>query len=160
MRKPLEAVFHDDPFIHISTFGGAEIGCLVARHVLEISSEPDFLDHVNRLAGSFAEQLDVLKQHHSKFFIAVRQLGLMMGLVLKDELCGPVLTKTAYDHDLLMIYANNDPRVCQLLPPLVMDPAKIEWVIQRLDRALASARRLKTVLGVKSNIEQFIKKMV
>ncbi len=160
MRKPLEAVFHDDPFIHISTFGGAEIGCLVAWHVLEISSAPDFLDHVNRLAGSFAEQLDALKQHHSKFFIAVRQLGLMMGLVLKDELCGPVLTKTAYDHDLLMIYANNDPRVCQLLPPLVMDPARIEWVIQRLDRALASARRLKAFVGLKTGIGQLVKKVV
>ena len=160
MRQSLETVFHDDPFIHVSTFGGAEIGCLVARRVLEISSAPDFLGHVNRLASSFAERLGALKQQHSKFFLAVRQLGLMMGLVLKDELCGPVLTKTAYDHDLLMIYANNDPRVCQLLPPLVMDPANIEWVIQRLDRALAAARRLKTVLGVKSNIEQFIKKMV
>ena len=132
----------------------------MARRVLEISSAPAFLGHVNRLASSFAERLGALKQQHSKFFLAVRQLGLMMGLVLKDELCGPVLTKTAYDHDLLMIYANNDPRVCQLLPPLVTDPARIEWVIQRLDKALASARRLKTVLGVKSNIEQFIKKMV
>ncbi|MBE9544045.1 MAG: hypothetical protein IMF02_06090, partial [Proteobacteria bacterium] len=76
----------------------------------------------------------------------------------KDELCGPVLTKTAYDHDLLMIYANNDPRVCQLLPPLVMDPAQIDGVIRQLDGALTAARRLKMVLGVKANIEQFIKK--
>jgi acetylornithine/succinyldiaminopimelate/putrescine aminotransferase len=160
MRKQLESVFHDDPFIHISTFGGAEIGCLVARHVLEISSAPDFLAHVNQLASTFAEQLEALRKHHSKFFIGVRQLGLMMGLVLEDEICGPVLTKTAYDHDLLMIYANNDPSVCQLLPPLVMDPANIEWVISQLDKALASARRLKRVVGVKSGIGQFFKKMV
>ena len=160
MRQPLEAVFHDDPFIHVSTFGGAEIGCLVARRVLEISASSDFLNHVNRLAQGFAEQLEALKKNHSKFFIAVRQLGLMMGLVLKDEQCGPILTKTAYDHDLLMIYANNDPSVCQLLPPLVMDPAQIGWVIQQLDGALTAARRLKTVVGVKTGIGQFIKKMV
>jgi acetylornithine/succinyldiaminopimelate/putrescine aminotransferase len=160
MRKPLEAVFHDDPFIHISTFGGAEIGCLVARHVLEISSAPDFLAHVNQLASAFGEQLEALRRHHSKFFIGVRQLGLMMGLVLKNEICGPILTKTAYDQDLLMIYANNDPSVCQLLPPLVMDPAKIGWVMDQLDKALASARRLKRVVGVKSGIEQLVKKVV
>jgi acetylornithine/succinyldiaminopimelate/putrescine aminotransferase len=160
MRKPLEAVFHDDPFIHISTFGGAEIGCLVARHVLEISSAPDFLAHVNQLASAFGEQLEALRRHHSKFFIGVRQLGLMMGLVLKNEICGPILTKTAYDQDLLMIYANNDPSVCQLLPPLVMDPAKIGWVMDQLDKALASARRLKRVVEVKSGIEQLVKKVV
>ena len=160
MRQSLETVFHEDPFIHVSTFGGAEIGCLVARRVLEISSSPDFLKHVDRLAQDFAEQLKALLKRHPKFFIAIRQLGLMMGLVLKDEHCGPILTKTAYDHDLLMIYANNDPRVCQLLPPLVMDPARIGWVIQQLDGALSSARRLKTLAGVKSGFEQFIEKWV
>jgi len=160
MRQPLESVFHDDPFIHISTFGGAEIGCLVARRVLEISAASDFLNHVNRLANGFAEQLEVLKESHSQFFLSVRQLGLMIGLVLKDLQCGPILTKTAYDHDLLMIYANNDPRVCQLLPPLIMDPVQIDWVIRQLDGALASARRLKKVQGVKTSIEQFIKKIV
>ena len=160
MRASLETVFHQDPFIHISTFGGAEIGCLVAQRVLEISAAPEFLSHVNHLADEFAEQLESLRSRHSNFFIAVRQLGLMMGLVLKDAQCGPILTKTAYDRDLLMIYANNDPGVCQLLPPLVMDPARIGWVIQQLDGALAAARRLKTVVGVKAGIGQFIKKIV
>jgi acetylornithine/succinyldiaminopimelate/putrescine aminotransferase len=160
MRQPLETVFHEDPFIHVSTFGVAELGCLVARRVLEISSSPDFLKHVNRLAEDFAQQLDILLKSHSKFFIATRQLGLMMGLVLKDEQCGPILTKTAYDHDLLMIYANNDPRVCQLLPPLIMDPSRIGWVIQQLDGALSSARRLKALTGVKSGVERFVKKWI
>ena len=160
IRKPLETVFHQDPFIHVSTFGGAEIGCLVAHRVLEISAAPEFLAHVNQLASGFAEQLESLRKRHSKFFIAVRQLGLMMGLVLKDAQCGPILSKTAYDRDLLMIYANNDTRVCQLLPPLAMDPARIGWIIRQLDGALAAARRLNTVQGVKTHIEQFVKKVV
>ena len=80
----------------------------------------------------------------------------MMGLVLKDELCGPVLTKTAYDHDLLMIYANNNPRVCQLLPPLVMEPTQLDEVMLRLDKALGSARRLRPLVGVKDRIDQLL----
>lgn len=82
-----------------------------------------------------------------------------MGLVLKDEHCGPILTKTAYDRDLLMVYANNDTSVCQLLPPLVMDPSRIDWIIQQLDAALVAARRLRTVQGVKSNIGRLVKKI-
>lgn len=160
LRKPLEAVFHEDPFIHVSTFGGAEVGCLVARRVLEISSDPGFLDHVNRLALCFAEEIAILKQTHPKFLTGLRQLGLMMGLVLKDEICGPLLTKTAYDHDLLMIYANNDPRVCQFLPPLTMAVEQVDWVSRRLDDALKSARRLKPVVSVKNHLEQLVRKMV
>ena len=160
LRKPLEAVFHDDPFIHVSTFGGAEIGCRVAQRVLEISSTPEFLGHVNLLAGCFAEKIENLRKKHPRILVKLRQLGLMMGLELKDEICGPLLTKTAYDQDLLMIYANNDTRVCQLLPPLVMRLEEVDWVVERLDLALLATRRLKPVVGVKTQVEKIIRRFL
>lgn len=156
LRKPLEAVFHKDPFIHVSTFGGAEVGCQVAQRVLEISSAPDFLAHVNRLARDFEERIGILRQKHAKFLCGFRQLGLMMGVVLKDDICGPLLTRTAYDHGLLMIYANNDPRVCQILPPLVMEPSQIDEVMPRFDKALSSARRLRPLMAVKNRIDKLL----
>ncbi len=158
LRKPLESVFHEDPFIHVSTFGGAEVGCIVASRVLQISSSPEFLAHVNRLAGDFAAKIEALRHRHARFLIGLRQLGLMMGLVLKDDLCGPLLTKTAYDHDLLLVYANNDPRVCQLLPPLVMDSDQIDGVMQGLDNALKVARRLRPLMGVRKQLNHLFKK--
>ena len=157
LRKPLEAVFHDDPFIHVSTFGGAEVGCRVAYRVLKMSSDPDFLAHVNRLAQCFAEKTAALITKHSKIMIGLRQLGLMMGLELKSEICGPLLTKTAYDNDLLMIYANNNPRVCQFLPPLMMEIAQVDWVMTRLDKALTAARRLKPLASIKYQVERIVK---
>jgi acetylornithine/succinyldiaminopimelate/putrescine aminotransferase len=157
LRKPLEVVFHKDPFIHVSTFGGSEVGCAVARRVLEISSAPAFLDHVNRLANQFAKEIEALKQTHAQFLVGLRQLGLLMGLELKDALCGPLLTKSAYDHDLLMIYANNHPSVCQFLPPLVIDVEQIDWIVQHLDAALTAARRLRPLLGLKNRIDKMLK---
>ncbi|MEN8245746.1 MAG: aminotransferase class III-fold pyridoxal phosphate-dependent enzyme [Thermodesulfobacteriota bacterium] len=147
LRTPLEQVFHEDPFIHVSTFGGAEIGCCVAGRVLEISAEPAFLNHVNTLAVDFRECADRLKEKYGDFVIGFRQLGLMMGLVFKGEISGQVVSKTAYDNDLLMVYANNDPSVCQLLPPLTMNRNEMDWVAERLDRAVAQARAF--VLGGK-----------
>ena len=143
IRKPLESVFHEDPFIHVSTFGGAEVGCIVAQRVLETASSPDFLAHVNRLAHCFSDQIEMLREKHPTFLLGLRQLGLMMGIELKDELCGPLLSKTAYDNGLLMVYANNDSRVCQLLPPLTMALEQVDEVIDRLDKALSSARELR-----------------
>lgn len=140
MRTPLEKVFHADPFIHISTFGGAELGCCIAKRVLEISAEQGFLERVNALARVFAEEIKVLQNKYPDFLISFRQLGLMMGLVFKGEFSGPLVTKAAYDNDLLMIYANNDTSVCQMLPPLVMETDQVEWIIERLDRSIATAR--------------------
>jgi acetylornithine/succinyldiaminopimelate/putrescine aminotransferase len=144
LREPLESVFHQDPFIHISTFGGAELGCRVAQRVLEISAGRTFLEHVGRLATAFSAQLRPLLDRYPDFFIRLRQLGLMMGLEFRDEIDGPLMTKCAYDQDLLMLYANNNPRVCQFLPPLVIDSDEIGWVLQRLDRAVAAAVRFKS----------------
>jgi len=154
LRQPLESVFHPDPFIHISTFGGAEIGCIIAKKVLEISSEPAFLNHVNELARYIASGVEQLRAKHPSFLLGLRQLGLMMGLKLSDELSGPIVTKTAYDHDLLLVYANNDTSVCQFLPPLEISFEQADWVLSQLDRALAAAQRLKPVLKIKRKIEK------
>ena len=146
IRKPLESVFHADPFIHISTFGGSEIGCRVARRVLQISSDPAFLSHVNRLSLMFNAGVTMLIEKHLEFLKGFRQLGLMMGLKLADEISGPVLTKAAYDNDLLMLYANNDTSVCQFLPSLVMEEEQADWVIDRLDKALYAAESIRSFL--------------
>ena len=152
LRRPLESVFHDDPFIHISTFGGAELGCRVASRVLEISSDSQFLDKVNRLALLFREGVDTLQGKHGKFLKGLRQLGLMMGLELRDEISGPLLTKTAYDNDLLMVYAGNDTSISQFLPPLVMNESDVNYVLDQLDKALGSARHIRPLAKLKRGL--------
>jgi putrescine aminotransferase len=146
VRKPLEAVFHEDPFIHISTFGGSEIGCRIAHRVLQISSDPAFLSHVNILSSRFEAGTAQLMKKHPEYLKGFRQLGLMMGLKLVDDMSGPLLTKAAYDNDLLMLYANNDTSVCQFLPPLIMEEEQVDWVIERLDRALYDAESIRKFL--------------
>jgi len=155
IREPLESVFHKDPFIHISTFGGSELGCRVAKRVLEISSSSNFLDNVNIIAERFKQGFEKLMDNHKGFLIGLRQMGLMMGIEMKDELCGPVLTKTAYDEGILMVYANNDKSVCQCLPPLTMTSEEVDIVFKKLDKAFKSARNLRKLYGAKQKMDKF-----
>lgn len=141
-RARLESVFHPDPFIHVSTFGGAEVGCRVALKVLEISSEETFLAHVNAIAGVFASGLAALAEKHAGVFTGVRQKGLMMGLELAGPQFGPFFTKAAFDNGLLAIYANNDPRVVQLLPPLIIERPLALEILERVDAALGVLERM------------------
>jgi len=143
LRKPLESVFHPDPHIHVSTFGGSEVGCRVALKVLEISSDPGFLEHVNHMADSIRQHVRKLMGRHG-MLKGLRQLGLFMGLELEDELGGQLLCVAAYQHGLFMVYANNNKSVCQFLPPLIIDENQVEWVVERLDQALAATAGLKS----------------
>jgi acetylornithine/succinyldiaminopimelate/putrescine aminotransferase len=59
-----------------------------------------------------------------------------------------------------MIYANNDPRVCQFLPPLVMEIEMVDWIMERLDKALTAAHRLKPLANVKYQVQKIVKKLI
>jgi putrescine aminotransferase len=135
-RKEYAGFFHNNPFIHVSTFGGAEVGCPVAMTVLEESSRPEFLKNVNELAAIFKQGFIELKKKHSNILTGLRQLGLMMGIEMVNDACGPILTKSCYDHGILAIYANNDKRVCQLLPPLIIDRKTADEIMEGIDGAL------------------------
>ncbi len=140
--KELETVFHRDPFIHISTFGGAEVGCPTALKVLDISSQPTFLAHVNRLAELFARGFEELQQKYPALLVRLRQLGLMMGIEFTDERLGPLFTKAAYEAGVFSVYAANDTRVSQFLPPLTIDEALAQEILARTDAALNGMEKM------------------
>ncbi|MFO7685943.1 MAG: aminotransferase class III-fold pyridoxal phosphate-dependent enzyme [Desulfobacterales bacterium] len=136
----LESFFHPNPFIHISTFGGAEVGVPVAMAVLEETAQPEFLQHVRELSLTFKTGFECLKEKHPQILVGLRQLGLMMGIEMVNAHCGPVLSKTLFDNGILSVYANNDTRVSQLLPPLIIDQDLAAEILARVDRALAEAK--------------------
>ncbi len=141
-RPELETFFNKNPFIHISTYGGAEVGCPVALAVLEESSRPEFLAHVRNLARIFAKGFDELKKKHPEILVGLRQLGLMMGIEMVNEHCGPFMSKACYDNGVLSVYANNDTRISQLLPPLIIDNDLAHEILERIDKSLDTTKQL------------------
>ena len=139
---PFFSFFNQNPFIHISTFGGAEIGCPAAIAVLEITSSPAFLENVKNLSRIFKQGFDKLKKKHPEILVDLRQLGLMMGIEMVNEHCGPILSKTLFDNGVLSVYANNNTKVSQLLPPLVIDSNLVEDILQRVDKGLDDAKKM------------------
>jgi len=135
-REHLDPFLHEHPFIHISTFGGAEVGCYVGLEVLDIITEPGFLSHVQRMAGLFEVGLGQLQARYPHLLVEVRQRGLMMGLKLADEAFGPLMTLAGFSHGLLTIYANHDQSVNQLLPPLIIQEDEVAQVLASLDGML------------------------
>ncbi|MBN1479805.1 aspartate aminotransferase family protein [candidate division KSB1 bacterium] len=135
-KAKLYKVFQDDPFVHISTFGGAEVGCPLALHVLEKSSNPTFLSHVQHLASIFQEGFRKLVSQYPSILVGLRQMGLMMGIEMVHPQYGPLFTKMAYENGLLSIYAANDTHIAQLLPPLNIEADLAFEIISRIDSTL------------------------
>lgn len=133
----LDSFLRANPFIHISTFGGSEVGCFAALEVLDILEEEGFLEHVRLIAKVFEDGFSGLRQRHPSVLVEKRQRGLMMGLKMADPRCGPWMTAAGFQTGLLAIFANNDPSVLQILPPLIIQEAEARQVLNILDGMLA-----------------------
>jgi acetylornithine/succinyldiaminopimelate/putrescine aminotransferase len=135
-RDELNRFMHENPFIHVSTFGGAEPGCRAALKVLDILESPGFLEQVRRVAGVFGGGFAELRRKHPGVLLETRQRGLMMGLKMSNEMCGPLMTVAGFRHGILTVYANHDTSVSQILPPLIITESEAAEVLERLDAML------------------------
>ncbi len=59
--------------------------------------------------------------------------GLMMGLKFADPRGGPWMTAAGFQSGILTIFANNDPSVIQILPPLIIERDEAQQVLNLLD---------------------------
>ncbi|KIC51479.1 aspartate aminotransferase family protein [Tateyamaria sp. ANG-S1] len=116
---------------HGSTYGGNPLGCAVACAVLDIVSDPAFLDDVNRKAGLLRQKLEGLIAAHPDVFEKVRGSGLMMGIKCKAA-CGDVVS-AGYAHNVITVPAADN--TIRLLPPLNITDEEIGEAITRLDAA-------------------------
>ncbi|MCA9626836.1 MAG: aspartate aminotransferase family protein [Myxococcales bacterium] len=128
MTTELQQLFLEEPFIHISTFGGSELGCRVALEVMNQIEAPGFLEHVEALGEHFERGLQ-------GYPFELRRCGLMMGLKFPAEGAGLLAMRLLVEQGLFVLYAANDTSVVQFLPPLVLRPEQADDVLRRVRAA-------------------------
>lgn len=129
MTVELHAFFEAHPFIHVSTFGGAELGCVAGLAVLDIIERPGFLERVRSLGDRFEAGLAELPA-------TLRRRGMFMGIAFDDPTGGVAATRAMVDAGVFAIFANNDPSVLQFLPPLTITDDEADALIATTLQAL------------------------
>ena len=103
------AWLHEDGFGHISTGGGAELGCLVALKVLEICQRPEVQANVHAQTSLWAERLRAIQALHPDFFTGIRQNGLVMGLEFDHPEGAKHVMRALYQNGVWAIFSTLDP---------------------------------------------------
>ena len=137
-----KAVFKDDPFIHISTTGGSDLGCVIACEMLDIQSDPKFLKHVTEMGKLFGKGLQEIMNDNSGLIKEVRGRGLMWGVEFNSESLGQLAMLSIIKEGVLQNYCGNKNDTLIMMPPLVVKEEEIEEILKRIGEGVKKIKNL------------------
>jgi putrescine aminotransferase len=129
MTPAVHRFYDEQPFVHVSSYGGSDLGCVVALAVLDVLEEPGFLERVEQVGLRLEKELAPIP-------CEVRRRGLFMGLRWPDRDAGVLAAKACLDAGVFSVFANNDTSVLQLLPPLTLTDDQVDELAELLVGAL------------------------
>jgi len=134
---------HVDGAAHISTSGGAELGCVVGHKVIEMLQRPELVANVETVADFMAESMREMMARHGDIFTGVRQKGVILGLEFSNHPEGAVFVSRAlYEHGVWAIFSSLDKRVLQWKPGVLLTQETCQDIMDRFDAAMPRAREL------------------
>jgi putrescine aminotransferase len=139
MSERVAGWLHEYGWGHVSTFGGAEIGCRVAEKVLEITTRPETQASVTSLIERFASALTEI-QARQPYLTEVRQTGLVIGLRVEHPNGAVFLQQELFALGVWAIASGFDQSVLQFKPGLLLDDAAADLALERLEEALARVK--------------------
>lgn len=133
--------------LSMSTFGGAELGCVAAIKTLEITSRPEVRTSVHEIAEFFATGLARIQADHPDWFVGIRQAGVVIGLEFDHPEGAKFVMRELYENGVWAIFSTLDPRVLQFKPGLLLSRELCEDVLERVEVAVEKARHAAAEAG-------------
>ncbi|HET9721257.1 MAG TPA: aminotransferase class III-fold pyridoxal phosphate-dependent enzyme [Solirubrobacteraceae bacterium] len=140
VSEECSAWLKEDGFGHISTGGGAELGCIVGLKVLEISARPEVRSMVHYIADRFRTGLRAIQEMYPDWFTGIRQDGVVMGLEFAHPQGAKLVMRRLYEHGIWAIFSTLDPQVLQFKPGILMGPDLVDEVLDRAAVGIGLAR--------------------
>ncbi|MDX6549905.1 MAG: hypothetical protein QOJ31_589, partial [Gaiellales bacterium] len=139
VSEECSAWLSEDGFGHISTAGGAELGCIVALKVLEICERPEVRSMVHYIADRFGHGLRSIQAAYPDWFVGIRQDGVVMGLEFDHPEGAKIVMKHLYQNGVWAIFSTLDPRVLQFKPGILQSPELVDEVLDRTEVSIGQA---------------------
>lgn len=134
------AWLRQDGFAHMSTFGGAELGCVAALKALEITLRPEVRSIVHYIADLFTAGLERIRDRYPDWFTGIRQNGVILGLEFDHPEGAKYVMRRLYENGVWAIFSTLDPRVLQFKPGILMSRDLCEEVLDRVDIGIGLSR--------------------
>jgi putrescine aminotransferase len=141
-RPEIWEVFHDNPYLHTSTFGGNPLASRAAITAVQVLQEENIAQACAERGAELLAGIEEVAGEYPGLVEAVRGQGLLVGLQFADPDIGNLVIAGLAQEKILTAFTLNRPEVVRLEPPAVITSAEIERVVGACGRAVASAKEL------------------
>ncbi|HLI13146.1 MAG TPA: aspartate aminotransferase family protein [Alphaproteobacteria bacterium] len=131
----LATLAHDPPLAHVTTFGGHPLSCAAGLAALEVLVREALPARAAALGTQLQDRLGTFLGRGG--LVAVRGIGLLLGLEFADAASCARFTRRARDSGLLLGWTLHRDTVVRLAPPLVLTDAEAERALAAIATALA-----------------------
>ena len=136
------------PGMHGTTFGGGPLICAVALEFLNVIEDSNLLENIRERGGELRQGIEQLAAKFD-FIREVRGEGLIVGIdlsidgaaIVTEALRGGLLINCTHEH------------ILRLLPPFIIRHKDVTEFLNKLEKALQQATRLKTTQNAESKAQ-------
>jgi len=125
-----------NPFIHSNTFGGNPVACAAGIAAIEVLVHEDLANKAEVAGRFFKSELEKLKVEFPKLIMAVRGIGLMIGVEFHERDKAVKAAQELFNRKVLVAHTMNNPKVIRIEPPLIIPVDAIKEVIERFKDVL------------------------
>jgi acetylornithine/succinyldiaminopimelate/putrescine aminotransferase len=135
--EALAELAHDPPLGHITTFGGHPLSCAAGLAALEVIVAERLAQRAQRMGR---ELLEGIRGFNAPEIAGVRGIGLLVGIEFHDARFAHRFVAETVANRVVINWTLNADRVVRLAPPLTLENSDLEFALDAMGRALASAR--------------------
>jgi putrescine aminotransferase len=138
-QKIYDDCMNSHKFSYISSLGGNEIACCVAKAVLTEAARPELHTNVKTMSARLENKFRALCNKYSGLVSMGTVFGCNLTIECKDPAMGKAFLKAVYDagvicHSITVI----DPMVLKFFPSLIIDEKVVDEIAAAVDSALAN----------------------
>jgi len=120
--------------VHGTTYGGNPLAMAVAKSVLDVMLEAEFMNNVNQVAKELKSGLQNLEMKYFNVIKEVRGVGLMLGIRIDDKIENTEFVKKLIENGLLTIPASDN--VVRILPPLIIASKHVNEALDKIEKSI------------------------
>jgi len=136
-----QPMMYPNPFMHTTTTGGGALACSAAIASINVTLRDRLWEQAAEKGAYFIPKLEALAEKYPQVFNKITGRGLLIGMHFNDPETGYKVAAELFKRGVLVAGTLTSAQTIRIEPPLIVEYAQIDEVLNRLSDVLAEVSK-------------------